>query len=51
MEMVENRQTVAVITSALAAGASLPAVAHEFGLSLQALRELLARNALREARA
>ncbi len=51
MELVENRETVDVIAQALAGGRSLPAVAAEAGLSIQALRELLARNALVEARA
>jgi hypothetical protein len=49
MELVENRETVGSITSALASGRSLPAVAAEFGLSIQALRELLARHALADA--
>jgi hypothetical protein len=51
MELVENRETVGVIAQALAAGRSLPAVAAELGLSIQALREVLARNALAPARA
>lgn len=49
MELVENRETVGSIRSALAGGRSLPAVAAEFGLSIQAMRELLARNSVGEA--
>ena len=51
MNMVENRESVGMITSALAAGNPLAAVAAEFGLSIQALRELLARNAPLEGHA